>query len=67
MCVCVCARMHVYVFCFLFTPTSQKRIDSRKWSMMGKHSFYFTYQITCFNNYTGLEVLTKDIKRLDAS
>lgn len=37
---CLCARMHVYVLLFVYTNQS-KRIDSRKWSMMGNTFFYF--------------------------
>lgn len=40
---CLCARMHVYVLLFVYTNQS-KRIDSRKWSMMGNIFFYFKKQ-----------------------
>lgn len=50
---CLCARMHVYVLLFVYTNQS-KRIDSRKWSMMGNTFFYFIKQMSCFHNYTPL-------------
>lgn len=38
-CACACTRMHVYVFAFCLHQPS-KRIETRKWSMMGNTVFY---------------------------
>lgn len=57
MCVCVCAHVltHACMFmCLLFVYTNQsKRIDTRKWSMIGNTVFYFKKkQSSCFHNCT---------------
>lgn len=52
-CACACTRMHVYVFAFCLHQPS-KRIETRKWSMMGNTVFYLKKkkQSSCFHNCT---------------
>ena len=56
--VCVCVRVHVLThacmfMCLLFVYTNQsKRIDTRKWSMIGNTVFYLKKKKSSFHNCT---------------